>query len=579
MNDLYVWVAGIVAASILTIGIILAKLYTRTSAQRVFVRTGLGGSVVVSSGGAVVLPIFHEIQWINMNTLKLEVTRGAKESLLTKDRLRVDVTAEFYVRVKKDNQSIEMAAQTLGGRTLEPESLKELVEGKFLDALRAGTMQMDMEDIFDKRPEFVQFVKTAVAESMRENGLELEDVSLTRLNQTAIEHFDENNALDAAGLLILTDHVETKKRDRNAVVQDRGVEIEQKNLTAKKSKLTIDLEAREAELNQEQTVLQLEAEQKTAIEKATNENRVTQEQAVIKADRSIEESKIQTNRDVESARIEADTQIKMKSADQNIEVANKSKDEAKANAEANEVRALEVKSEELVTTSREVEIANRRKAVAMVQAEELAQKDAIPIKVEAEARREAAIAISEATVTEATGEKDATVLRAEGIAKLGEAQAGALSAENEAKNVLSERLIAQSIKLALIENLPAIIREAVEPMKNIDSIKIANVGGLTGFGGHGNGHSVILGADGKPLSYVSGHGGSTMANEITNAGLSFRAQAPLVDNLMQAVGLAGLSNLDNLVSSAAAPLIENGSSNSSDQAPEVGAAAVEEPVI
>lgn len=576
MNSPILWIAGAIAASILAIGVILAKLYTRTSAQRVFVRTGLGGSKVVSAGGAVVLPIFHEIQWINMNTLKLEVTRGAKESLLTKDRLRVDISAEFYVRVKKDVPSIEMAAQTLGSRTLEPEMLKELVEGKFLDALRAGTMQMDMESIFDKRPEFVQFVKQAVSESLRENGLELEDVSLTRLNQTGIEHFDQNNALDAAGLLILTERVETKKRDRNAIVQDRNVEIDQKNLQANNSKLQIQLEGRQAVLTQEQKVQELEAQQKTAIEETVNKNRVAQESAVITANRTIEEAKIQNGRDVESARIEAETTVKMKSADQNIELANKSKDEAKANAEANEVKAVEVKSEEKVLTARAVEVASRQKEVTVVQAEEQALKDAIPIKVDAEARREAAVFLSEAAVTEASGQKEATIHRAEGVSKLGDAEAAALRALNEAKNALSPELIGQSIKLALISALPSIIREAVEPMKNIDSIKIANVGGLTGFGGHGNGQSVILGADGKPLA----SSGSTMANDITSAGLNFRAQAPVVDGLLQMVGLAGMGNLDNLVASAAAPLIGNSVKVEDSPSPSPSPAeSAEEPVL
>lgn len=66
-----------------------------------FVRTGLGGQKVVMSGGAIVMPIFHEIIPINMNTLKLEVSRSTIDSLITKDRMRVDVVVAFFVRVNR----------------------------------------------------------------------------------------------------------------------------------------------------------------------------------------------------------------------------------------------------------------------------------------------------------------------------------------------------------------------------------------------------------------------------------------------------------------------------------------------
>ena len=63
-------------------------------------RTGLGGQKVVMNGGALVLPIVHEVIPVNMNTLRLEVSRGRERALITKDRMRVDVTSEFYVRVQ-----------------------------------------------------------------------------------------------------------------------------------------------------------------------------------------------------------------------------------------------------------------------------------------------------------------------------------------------------------------------------------------------------------------------------------------------------------------------------------------------
>ena len=111
---------------------------------------------VVMSGGAIVMPIFHEIIPINMNTLKLEVSRSTIDSLITKDRMRVDVVVAFFVRVKPSVEGIATAAQTLGQRTLSPEDLRMLVEDKFVDALRATAAQMTMHELQDTRENFVQ---------------------------------------------------------------------------------------------------------------------------------------------------------------------------------------------------------------------------------------------------------------------------------------------------------------------------------------------------------------------------------------------------------------------------------------
>lgn len=92
-------VAAIVLVGLFAVGLIFSRLYRRSSKELSFVRTGLGGQKVVMDGGAVVLPVFHECVGINMNTLKLEVSRAGADSLITLDRLRVDAVAAFFVRV------------------------------------------------------------------------------------------------------------------------------------------------------------------------------------------------------------------------------------------------------------------------------------------------------------------------------------------------------------------------------------------------------------------------------------------------------------------------------------------------
>ncbi|HEY0720971.1 MAG TPA: SPFH domain-containing protein, partial [Gammaproteobacteria bacterium] len=170
------FLTGISLVSLLGMGLILARLYRRSSKQISFVRTGFGGQKVIMNGGALVLPVLHEIIPVNMNTLRLEVVRASEAALITRDRMRVDVQAEFYVRVQPTAESIANAAQTLGMRTMEPLALKELVEGKFVDALRAVAAEMAMIELHEMRVDFVQKVQQVVSEDLLKNGLELESV-------------------------------------------------------------------------------------------------------------------------------------------------------------------------------------------------------------------------------------------------------------------------------------------------------------------------------------------------------------------------------------------------------------------
>ncbi|MCB2088744.1 MAG: flotillin family protein, partial [Sphingomonadaceae bacterium] len=149
---------GVIVGSALIVLLVffvtLTKLYRRASKEVAFVRTGVGGEKVVMNGGALVLPVFHETMPVNMNTVVLPVVRRDNEALITLDRLRIDVKAEFYVRVKPDAEAIAMAAQTLGMRTMQPEALKDLVEGKFVDALRSVAAGMSMNELHEQRADF-----------------------------------------------------------------------------------------------------------------------------------------------------------------------------------------------------------------------------------------------------------------------------------------------------------------------------------------------------------------------------------------------------------------------------------------
>ena len=163
IGQLILWL--IVAIIVIAIVVYLVNwLYHRSSKEVSFVRTGLFGERVVINGGAFVLPFIHDYTPVNMNVLQMEIVREKADALITKDRMRVDIEAEFYVRVKPTKEAVSIAAATLGRRTMEQERLHALLSGKFVSALRSIASEMTMEEMHEQRGEYVTRVKQAAAE-------------------------------------------------------------------------------------------------------------------------------------------------------------------------------------------------------------------------------------------------------------------------------------------------------------------------------------------------------------------------------------------------------------------------------
>jgi len=536
----------IVVAIVVAIGVwLLHWLYLRSSKERAFVRTGLGGQKVVLDGGAFVLPIVHDVIPVNMNTLRLEVSRGRDKALITKDRMRVDVIAEFYVRVAAKPDAVAAAAQTLGQRTMEPEQLKELVEGKFIDALRTAAAEMTMEELHEKRGAYVKRVRETVAGDLTMNGLELEAASLTQLDQTSMEFFNPSNAFDAEGLTRLTEQIERRKKQRNDVEQDTLIAIRNKNLEAEKLSLEIDRESEYARLSQQREVEIARARQRAevATERAQREQdaegaqiaaKQTIEAARIRSEQSIEQERIGKERAIQGAEIERRQALELAEQQRAIAVARESKAQSEAQAQAEVARAQAVSAEEKVFTAREVEMAERKKAIDLIGARQSAEHEALRLTAAAQAEKDASADRGAAIRAQAEADADADKIKSMAMRVRAEIEAEALRMMNEAHNMLSPEARLSALRMRLVEKAEAIIRESVRPMERIEGIKILHVDGLGGSSGGGGDMA---------------NGGGTFADGVVNSALRFRAQAPLVDQLLREIGIEG-GDIQRLVGGA-----------------------------
>lgn len=560
MTSNIVFWAVVIVVGLLTLLMVLATIYKRTTKEEAFVRTGLGGEKVILDGGAMKLPVFHELVRVNMRTLRLQVDRKNEEALITADRMRVDVTAEFYVRVKPEKESVARAAQTLGDRTLQPEKLKELLQGKFVDALRSVAAGMTMEQLHEQRQDFVQSVQASVSEDLLKNGLELESVSLTALDQTARDHFKDDNAFDAQGLAKLTYITESKREERNRIEQETRIKIETKNLEAEQQSLKIKRDEEMAKLDQEREVEISRADQQALIAKQRSQRKREAEEARLAEDRKEKEAAIQAEqaikerdiarqqavqerdiaarRDIENADILRAKLIDISKQDAGIAVAKKSEEQSKAEAEAAKARSVRVREEENVLTVRETAVAERAKAIKLIKAREEAEQDAIDVIVKAEADKKAALDRAEAVRTEAQASADRIRIVAEADQKRLEVEAYGMRAINEAKNLLDEAIMRYELRKVIAEVAPRLVEASVKPMEQIDSIRIIQANGFGGLGG-GNGSNSTA---------PTGEQGS-LPNQLVQAALGYRMNLPLVEQLLGELGLkgdtiAGLSQIE-----------------------------------
>ena len=367
--------ADIIAAIILlalTIAIIvylLHWLYRRSSKEVSFVRTGMLGEKVVISGGAFVLPIIHNITQVGMRTLNITIKRGGDKSLITKDRMRAELVTEFFTKVPPDERAVATAAQTLGNRTLDPEHLREVVQGRFADALGEVAAKMTLDEIQENRGQFVKEVTKIADASIGHTGLALETVSIISLDQTPIEQFNPANTFDSQGLTQLTEQIESRKKKRNDITQDTKISIENKNLETVQKELEIRKNEEFSKYQQEREIAIQKANERTETVKQRAEKEREAEEAEIRSQEQIEVAKISQNQVIEVEKKLTETRLI-----EEIEKRRKEQNELEKNA-AYEIRQKDLETEvKILNLDKESEYARleKQRLVDMKRAQEKA---------------------------------------------------------------------------------------------------------------------------------------------------------------------------------------------------------------
>ncbi len=167
------WTLFVLALIVLAvIGIvILNRFYAKSTRDTALIRTGAGGRKIVIDGGALALPFLHKIDRMNMRSMQLSVDRSGNSSLITADRLRIDIAVEFLVRVTPTAEGIATAAQAFGSKAFREDEMQTLLSGKLIDAVQGEVAVRTMNMLHEDRTQFAAAVAERLAANLSNSGL------------------------------------------------------------------------------------------------------------------------------------------------------------------------------------------------------------------------------------------------------------------------------------------------------------------------------------------------------------------------------------------------------------------------
>ncbi|MGI9353808.1 MAG: SPFH domain-containing protein, partial [Rhizobiaceae bacterium] len=379
---LEIWI-GIIVTAIVVIAIlyiISIWVYKRAPANIAFIRTGLSGTKVCVGKGAIVLPVFHDVSWISLESIKLIITRARDQAVLTSDNIRIDVTAELYTHVGRNDDDVLTASRSLGEKTFDAEKIRNLLEAKVVGAIRSYAATKTLKELHENRDVFAQELKSTVTESFRANGLELEEVTIVALEQASKEFFRSDNIFDAEGLKIITEITSDSRKKVHDTEKKTTVAIRQKDLDTELE--ILDIERREA------------------IAKATQDKDIANEQARQLGEKQV--YMLDQRKVVENQEISVDVELERARTDREVAISEEARKRESIEIQRNLAIESEQRDKEIALTakSRELEVADIEKAKAIEMADKQRQVELASSERErrkAEIERETEIAKLEET--------------------------------------------------------------------------------------------------------------------------------------------------------------------------------------
>lgn len=447
MGDILQWIAiplvGVVFLIVIYFAII-AMFYKKVHQGQALIRTGFGGTKVATDKGLYVVPVFHRVEIMDVSVKKIQIERQAHEGLICKDNMRADIKVAFFVRVNNDISFIKKVAQTIGvARASRIETLEDLFEAKFSEALKTVGKKFEFIELYEARREFRDEIVNIIGTDL--NGYTLEDCAIDFLEQTPVQHLKPDNILDAEGIKKITDLTAAQNIKANLIKRDEEKTIRKQDVEAREAILELDKQLAEKEESQKREIANIKAREGAEILKVAEEERLKSETARIATEEKVKVAEENMNRQiivaeknkqrtdaVETERVEKDRLLEATERERVVTLAQIEKEKVVEVEKKNIQDVIRdrvmlekgvVEEQENMKDIEAFKTADRDKKVKVTNAEANAQEELIKTIKAAEAQKEAAKQRAEEINIEAMARKEASEKEAEARKTLAEAQA------------------------------------------------------------------------------------------------------------------------------------------------------------
>ncbi len=485
---------------LIAIGSLFSKFYRKVGPEEAIVTSGKGGLRAASGEGTWVIPVLHRADHMDLSVKRIEIDRTGESGLICKDNIRADIEVAFFVRVNNSKEAILQVAQSLGcRRASDRDALIELFDAKFSEALKTVGKHFEFVELFVERDKFKEEILKVIGTDL--NGYVLDDCAIDYLEQTPIEKLNPNNILDAEGIKKITELTAREHMRANEIAREKEKVIKKQDVEAAEAIYQLEKQRVEAEEKQQREIATITAREEAEAAKVREEERLKAESARIRTQEEIgvaEENKerqivvARKSRErtdaVETERVEKDRLLEVTERERVVGLASIAK-EKEIEAQKRDIQEVirervsvertVVEEQQRIKDTEEFATAERKKKVAVTQAEQEAEQQLVMKVKEAEAAKQASERHAEQLVIEAEAQRQSAEREMAATKMLAEAKQAEHAAEGLAEaQVITARADAlerqgtaeaEVLKLKFVSEAEG-IREKAEAMKLFDGV-------------------------------------------------------------------------------------------------------------
>src|SRR5690606_13115335 len=397
------------------------------------------------------------------------------------------------VRVNKSVDDVINVAQNLGcDRASEPETLKNIFESKFSEALKTVGKKFDFIELYEARREFRDEILNIIGTDL--NGYILDDCAIDYLEQTELKFLSPDNILDSEGIKKITELTAKQNMNANLIRREEEKVIKKQDVEAREAILELERQLAEKEEKQHREIENIKSREGAEIIKVREEERLKSETVRISTEEALaiqeenklrqiiiaEKNKLRTDA-VETERVEKDRALEATERERIVTLAQIDKQrsvETEQKSIQNVIKErvqLEKGVIEEQQAVKDVEVfrdVERKKQAGVIAASQEAEERLIATVKAAEAAKIAAEQEAEKKVIDAEASRKIAEKKAQELLIEAEAKKEASAKEAEARKIIAEAKAKEEAAIGLSE---AEVMVAKAEAEEIQGTKEANV--------------------------------------------------------------------------------------------------------